>query len=200
MNSKTDGLTHDFDVRDIELTEFDRDITLKGWADLYRVGAIDLGPIFRRPLAILTPPRLSGVAGTATNLIQPSVVITDTTGTPYASFDMRETPARQPGVSVHFLASSYGITTAASYVFSFFVESSASITLQVSGLTLPGITPTGVGSKTSTGKRVIEVVYSNLAPTQPVHVEIIQTGGQQWAWYSTDIGYPPLVFDQVVSP
>jgi hypothetical protein len=200
MNSKADGLTQHFDIREIELTEFDHDITLKGWADLYRVGAIELGPIFRRPIATLTPPRLAGVPGTATNLIQPSVVITDTTGTPYASFDLRDTPARQPGVSVHFLASSYGITTPASYVFSFFVESSASITLQVSGLTLPGITPTGVGSKTSTGKRAIEVVYSNLAPTQPVNVTILQTAGQQWAWYSTDIAYPPLIFDQVVSP
>src|SRR3954453_17706766 len=121
MNSKTEGHANRFDVRDVELTDFDRDITIQGWADLYRVGAIDLGPIFWRPIATVSPPRLSGVPGTATNLIQPSVVITDTTGTPYASFDVRDPPARQPGVSVHFLPSSYGITTPATYVFSFFI-------------------------------------------------------------------------------
>jgi hypothetical protein len=197
MNSKTEGHANRFDVRDVELTDFDRDITIQGWADLYRVGAIDLGPIFWRPIATVSPPRLSGVPGTATNLIQPSVVITDTTGTPYASFDVRDTPARQPGVSVHFLPSSYGITTPATYVFSFFIESSATITLQVSGLTLPGVTPTGVGTKTSSGKRAIEVVYANLAPTQTVSADILQTAGQQWAWYSTTISHPPLVFEQV---
>lgn len=194
MNSKTDGLKDRFDVRDIDLADFDHDITIQGWAERYRVGDINLGPVFWAPIATVSPPRLSGVAGTATNVIQPSVVITDTTGTPYASFDMRDTPARQPGVSVHFLPSSYGITTPATYVFSFFIESSASITLQVSGLTLPGLSPGGVGSKTSTGKRAIEVVYTNLAPSQPVSADIIQTAGQQWAWYRTTIGHPPLVF------
>ena len=187
------GLYEHFGDRDIELATFEHDITLTGWAEKYRIGELDLGPIFWAPIATLTPPRLADGKGASTNLIQPSVVITDTTGTPYAGFDMRDTPARAPAVSVGFTPSKYGITTPATYVFTFFVETSASITLRSSGLTLPGATPSGVGSVTFTGARAITVIYRNLAASQPVWAAIQQESGGQWAWYRATVGYPPLV-------
>lgn len=182
-----------FGDRDIDLATFEHDIPLKGWAEMYRIGQIDLGPIFLAPIATLTPVRLADGKGATANLIQPSVVITDTTGTPYAGFDMRDTPARAPAVSVGFKPSAYGITTPATYVFTFFVESGAHVTLRSSGLTLPGATPSGVGSVSFTGKRALTVIYHSLPASQPVWAAIQQESGGQWSWYRTTVGYPPLV-------
>ena len=130
----------------IEVADFESDMTVEDWAQLYRSNTINLGPLFFSPFAEVSPVKLKAAAHTDTNLIQPSVVITDTTGTPYAGLDMRDTPARQPAVSVHFLPSDFGITGVGNYVFQFYVESTSSITLKTSGLTfLPGVTVQGLG-------------------------------------------------------
>jgi len=193
MNTTASALYEHFGDRDIDLAAFEHDIPLKAWAEKYRLGDIDLGPIFLAPLATLTPPRLADGKGASTNLIQPSVVITDTTGTPYAGYDMRDTPARKPGVSIGFRPSAYGITTPATYVFTFFVEASAQVTLRSSALTLPGLNPSGVGSATFTGARAMTVIYHSLPANQPVWAAIQQESGGQWAWYRATVGYPPLV-------
>ena len=179
----------------IEVADFESDVTVEDWAQLYRTNTINLGPLFFSPFAEVSPSKLKAAAHTDTNLIQPSVVITDTTGTPYAGLDMRDTPARQPAVSVHFLPSDFGITGVGNYVFRFYVESTSSITLKASGLTfLQGVTVQGLGSSSGSGQRTISVTYLNLPPGQPVTADITQTAGEQWAWYRTSIGHPPLIF------
>lgn len=107
---------------------------------------------------------------------------------------MRDTPARNPAVSVAFTPSTFGITAVATYVFTFYVEASEQVTLRSSGLSLPGATPDGVGSTTLSGGRALTVIYRDLAPAQRVWVAVEQTAGGQWSWYRTTIGYPPLVF------
>ena len=62
------GLYEHFGDRDIELATFEHDITLTGWAEKYRIGELDLGPIFWAPIATLTPPRLADGKGASTNL------------------------------------------------------------------------------------------------------------------------------------
>ncbi len=199
MNSKeASGLFEKFEERDLDIAIFEHDVDAKGWAEKYRIGEIDLGPIFWPPaLATLTPPRLAGVTGTAVNLIQPSVVICDTTMTPFASFDMRDTPARKPGLQLAFTASAYGISTPGTYVFTFFVESGGSVTLRAGGLQLPGLMLSGTGDIAGTGARTITLVYKNLAANQRVFVGLEQQAGGQWAWTRATIGFPPLVFEQV---
>ena len=198
MNSKESGLFEKFEDRDLDLATFEHDIDAKGWAEKYRIGEIDLGPIFWPPaLATLTPPRLAGVAGTAINLIQPSVVICDTNFTPFASFDMADTPARKPGLQVAFTASAYGISTPGTYVFTFFVDSGGSVTLRAGGLQLPGLMLSGTGDFAGSGPRTITLVYKNLAANQRVFVGLEQQAGGQWSWVRATIGFPPLVFEQV---
>ena len=199
MNTKVPKIfTKKFEERDLDVATFEHDIDAKGWAEKYRIGEINLGPIFWPPaLAEITPPRLAGVPGTAANLIQPSVVICDTNFTPFASFDMRDTPARKPGVQVAFTASAYGITTPGTYVFTFFVDSGASVTLRASGLQLPGLQLSGTGDFAGSGARTITLVYKNLAANQRVFVGLEQQAGGQWSWVRTKIGFPPLVFEQV---
>jgi hypothetical protein len=198
MNKKASGLLGDFKEHDLTVADFEHDVSVKGWAEKYRVGDINLGPIFWPPsLADLTPPRLAGphtgLTGTAINLIQPSVVICDTRFTP---FDMADTPARKPAVAVAFQADVYGITSAGTYVFTFFVDSGAAVKLRTSANPMPaGVTVTGLGDFTGTGARTVTVIFKNLPPSQRVALSLEQQTGRQWSWFRTTIGYPPLVFE-----
>jgi hypothetical protein len=201
MNKKAPGLLEEFRERDLTVADFEHDVDVKGWAEKYRVGEVNLGPIFWPPaLADLTPPRLAGpptgLTGTAINLIQPSVVICDTRFTPFASFDMADTPARKPAVAVAFQADSYGITNAGTYVFTFFIDSGASVKLRTTANPMPsGVTVSGLGDITGSGARTITVVFKNLPPSQRVALSLEQQSGRQWSWFRTKIGFPPLVFE-----
>lgn len=179
-----------------DLADFESDITIADWTERYRVGDLVLGPVIFAPIAEVSPVHLRAAAHTDTNLIQPSVVITDTTGTPYAGFDMSDTPNRQPAASVHFLPADFGITTPGDYVVRFYVDTTAGVRLTTS--VSPGVTVLRANSDSRTGAHTVTFTFVNLAPNQPVFADITQTEGTRWSWYRTTISYPPLVLTPAV--
>lgn len=179
-------------VRD--LATFEHDLTIEDWAERYRVGQINLGPFIFAPFAEVSPSHLKAAAHTDTNLIQPSVVISDTTGTPYAGFDMTDTPNREPAVSVHFVPSDFGITGVGTYVIAFYVDTASGVRLTTS--VNPGVTVLRPNSDSRTGAHALSFTFVNLPPTMPAVATITQTQGTQWSWYRTTIAYPPLVLTQ----
>lgn len=174
----------------IDVAAFEHDVTLRDWVELYDLGELH-DPFWFRPFAEVNPSQLKAAAHTDTNLIQPSVVITDTTGTPYAGFDMRDTPNRKPGVAVHFLPSDFGFTQPGTYVVTFYVDTTGGVRL-VTGVN-PGLTVNRPTSDSRTGQHTVTFTFVSLAPTQPVYAEVSQSVGTQWAWYRTTLGYPPLI-------
>lgn len=192
MNTQTAGAFERFGESGSDLAAFEHDLTISDWAERYRVGDIHLGPVIFSPFAEVSPTNLRTRAHTDTNLIQPSVVITDTTGTPYAGFDMTDTPNRQPAVAVHFLPTDFGITTVGTYVLRFYVDATSGVRL-VTGVNA-GVTVLRANSDSRSGPHTVSFTFVDLPPSQPVYADITQTQGTQWSWYRTTISYPPLVF------
>ncbi len=147
--------------------------------------------VWYRTIETLSPVKTVGLGRTNVTLIMPTIVQTDAT-TPYAGFDRRATPNRNPVAQVHFLPAAYGNTAPATYVVSFSIETTGPVTFTVSAPTFIGGV-SGAGSRSVDGATNVSVVFSQLAPTQPVYVALEQTTGAQWNWYSTRIAYPPFV-------
>ncbi|MGW9629313.1 hypothetical protein ACWGST_01305 [Agromyces sp. NPDC055520] len=192
--SKLDDARSEFDERVVELADFEPDIRLEEWAEKYRLGELVLGPIFWAPIDVLSPVHTVGKGRTNLTLIRPTIVQTDA-ATPYAGFDRRESPTRNPAVSIHFEPAAYGITGAGTYVCTFSVESGGPVTLNADGYAAGG-TVVGAGPRSVTGKQTVSITLKNL-PASGGSASVEQTAGASWSWYSTRISYPPLVFEQV---
>ena len=110
------------DARVVDFGTFEADLTADDWIAKHRAGELGgVGPIFMPPFEVLTPANTVGLGRTNLTLVRPTVVQTDA-ATPHASFDRRESPNRNPAVSVHFNPGAYGVTWTGTYVFSFLVE------------------------------------------------------------------------------
>lgn len=192
--SKELGSRSEFDERVVEFADFESDIRLEDWAEKYRIGELVLGPIFWAPIDFLSPVHTIGKGRTNLTLIRPTIMQTDAV-TPYAGFDRRESPTRNPAVSIHFEPAAYGITGVGTYVCTFSVESGAPVTLNASGYAASG-TVVGAGPRSVNGKQTVSLTLKNL-PAYGGWAAIEQTAGASWAWYTTRISYPPLVFEQV---
>ena len=182
----------EFDERVIAFADFEPDIRPEAWAEKYRIGELALGPIFWPSIDLLSPTRTVGAGRTNLTLIRPTIVQTDA-ATPYAGFDRRESPSRNPAVSIHFEPAAYGITGTGSYVFSFAVEAGAPITVTASGYAASG-TVVGGGARSVNGKQTVSITLNDLPPYGG-WAAVEQTAGASWAWYSTRIAHPPLVFE-----
>ena len=110
-----------YDDRIIGTGDFEPDVSVEDWVAKYRLGDLVGGPIFWTAIETLTPTRTIGKGRTGLTLIRPTILQTDA-ATPYAGFDRRESPNRNPAVSVHFNPGAYGATGPGTYVFTFAVE------------------------------------------------------------------------------
>ena len=198
MTTESNDLSaHRVGERVVEAADFEPDLTAADWTAKFPLQDVLGTPIHFAPHEVLTPAKTVGRGRTNLTLIRPTVVQTDAT-TPFASFDLRESPNRNPAVSVHFNASAYGITWTGTYVFTFAVDAPTRAGFTPSGFAGSG-TVDAAGSIRFAGRRVITVILRNVPPNQDVNAAIEQTSGETWSWFSTSIGRPPLVIDTVSS-
>ncbi len=175
-----------FEDRGIDLTTFEKDLTLEDWTRIVHF------PWFPPPIEVISPVHTIGKGRTNLTLGAPDILQTDA-ATPYAGFSYRATPAGGPFVSVHFQPSAYGITTTATYVIAFLLEAASPVTLNAGGYAGGG-TLSGTGPKTLVGKKSLSVVLNNVPANGQVNAFFQQSSsGGAWTWYSTSIEYPPLV-------
>lgn len=183
--------------RVVDAAEFEADLTAADWAAKFRVDDVALTPIHLAPFEVLTPVKTVGRGRTNLTLIRPTILQTDA-ATPFAGFDLRESPNRNPAVSVHFNASANGVTSTGTYVFTFAVDAPTRAAFTPSGFAGSG-TVDAPGSIRFAGRRVITVILRNVPPNQDVFAAIEQTSGESWSWFSTSIGRPPIIIDTVAS-
>jgi hypothetical protein len=188
----TDG-DRDDAAESVTFAEFESDLTAEDWMTKRRAGELGVGPIFWAPIEVLSPVKTVGKGRTNLTLIRPTILQTDATE-PYAGFDRRESPNRNPAVAVHFNPGAYGATGVATYVFTFAVEAYTRCGFTPSGYAGSG-TVDAPGSIRFEGRRVITIILRNVQPGQDTWTSIEQTSGENWSWFSTRISHPPLVFD-----
>ena len=188
----TDG-DRDDAAESVTFAEFESDLTAEDWMTKRRAGELGLGPIFWAPIEVLSPVKPVGKGRTNLTLIRPTILQTDATE-PYAGFDRRESPHRNPAVAVHFNPGAYGATGVATYVFTFAVEAYTRCGFTPSGYAGSG-TVDAPGSIRFEGRRVITIILRNVQPGQDTWTSIEQTSGENWSWFSTRISHPPLVFE-----
>jgi hypothetical protein len=177
-----------FEDRTIDLTAFEKDLTLEDWTRIVRF------PWFPPPIEVLSPTRTIGKGRTNLTLGAPDILQTDA-ATPYAGYSYRQTPAGGPFVSVHFEPAAYGITTTATYVIAFLLEAASPVTLNAGGYAAGG-TLGGTGAKTLVGTKAFSVVLGSVPANGQVNAYIQQAApGGSWTWYSTSIEYPPLLVE-----
>ena len=177
----------------VDLSAFESDVTAADWLAKHRAGDFGHGPIFWPPIEVISPARTVGRGRTNLTLIRPTIVQTDT-ATPFAGFDLRESPNRNPAVSVHFNPGAYGATANGTYVFTFAVDAPTRAAFTPSGFAGSG-TVDAPGSIRFSGRRMITIILRNVPPAQDTFAAIEQTSGETWSWFSTRIGHPPLVVD-----
>jgi hypothetical protein len=177
----------------IDLSTFEKTLSFKELATEIRLNDVIHLPWWLQPIEVISPTHTVGKGRTNLTLIAPEIMQTDTTGTPFASFNFRQVPSGGPGVSVHFTPSAYGITTTANYVMSFLRSVSGPTKLSISGSVIGG-TVTGAGTKTVNGNVAMTVVLNNVQASQVVNAAVQQREpGQSWSWFSTSIEHPPLI-------
>jgi hypothetical protein len=182
-----------FSKRKVNPDRFPSDLPLKYWKDLFLpVSALRNVGLFIFPIETLSPAKTVGRGRTNLTLIRPTIVQLDA-ATPYAGFDRRESPNRNPAVSVHFEPKAYGITAVSTYVMVFSIEVfGQAATFNLSGFAGGG-TVANSGSRTVSGQTKVSLVLRNVPPSAQVWGAITQTAGGQWNWYSVQARYPALV-------
>lgn len=179
-----------FDKRKVNLDKIKLDFTQR---DLKRIfdPVIDIGtlPIFSWPIETLSPVKTVGRGRTNITLIRSTIVQTDA-NTPYAGFDRRESPSRNPVAQVHFEPKAYGITAPSTYIMSFRIEAVGACTFNLAGSF--GFL-TNAGARTVNGLTTISLTFKDVPSNQQIFGYIEQTAGGQWNWFSTDVRYPSLV-------
>jgi len=130
---------------------FETDLTAEDWGAKRRAGELGFGPIFWAPIQVLSPTVTVGLGRTNLTLIRPTIVQTDA-AEPYAGFDLRESPHRNPAVSVHFNPAAYGATGPGTYVFTFAVDAPTRAAFTPSGYAGSG-TVDAPGSIRFSGRR-----------------------------------------------
>ena len=178
-----------------ELGEFESDLTSEDWAAKLRADDLRRGPIFWAPIEVLSPSKTVGLGRTNLTLVRPTVVQTDTS-VPFAGFDRRLSPNRNPAVSVHFNPGAYGATGPGTYVFTFAVDAPTRAHFTPSGFAGSG-TVDAPGSIRFEGRRVITIILRDVPAGQDTFATIEQTAGESWSWLSTRIAHPPIIFEPI---
>ena len=182
-----------FDKRSINLAKFKPDLTAKDFKALFPpAGGIITFPFF--PIETLTCTKTIGLGRTNLTIIVPTIVQIDR-ATPRASFDRRATPSRNPIIQMHFEPSAYGITSVATYIMEFTIQAFGQSTFNLTGFAGPGSILNG-GTKVLNGQVKVSLVMQNVPPSQQTFGFLEQTAGVAWAWFSTQVRFPPIVISQ----
>ena len=96
----------------------------------------------------------------------------------------------QPGtVTVHFEPIAYGITSVATYIMVFNIQTVASTTFYLGGDVGTGSLP-NAGNRTLSGSFSLGLIMQDVQPSQQTWGVLHQVSGSGWSWYSTAIQYP----------
>jgi hypothetical protein len=135
----------------------------------------------------LTPTKTVGRGRTNLTLIAQTVFQTDAT-VPRASFDVRA-QARKPAAQMHFQPSGYGITSVATYIMEFTVETFGQSTFNLQGGPF-NVNILNAGTKTLNGLSGVALVFKDLPPSSEVFGFLEQTSGAVWNWFSISVASP----------
>ena len=180
-----------FDKRSVDFAKFKPDLTVKDLRKLFGpkrgVVVFPFGPI-----ETLSPIRTIGRGRTNLTIIMSTIVQIDST-VPTATFDRRATPSRDPIIQMHFEPIAYGITSVATYIMEFRIQTFGQSTFTLSGGPVP---VTNAGTKVLNGPAKVSLIFPNLAPAQQVFGFMQQTAGSAWSWFATEVRFPPIVISQ----
>jgi hypothetical protein len=118
--------------------------------------------------------------------VSPTILQTDA-ATPYAGFGTGDGT-----VSVHFEPIAYGITSVATYIMAFNIQTFGSATFYLGGYVGSGSLP-NAGNKTLNGSVTVQLVMQNVQPYQQTYGYLRHISGASWNWYSTVIKFPDIV-------
>jgi hypothetical protein len=96
---------------------------------------------------------------------------------------------------MHFEPSAYGITSAATYIMEFTIETFGQSTFNLDGFAGSG-TLVNKGSKVLNGQVRVSLIMQNVPPAQQTFGFLEQTAGGPWNWFSTQVRFPPIVLTQ----
>jgi hypothetical protein len=182
-----------FDKRSINLASFKPDLSAKDFKNLFApVGGIVTFPFL--PIETLSCTKTIGRGRTNLTIIVPTIVQVDAT-TPRATFDRRATPSRNPIIQMHFEPSAYGITSVASYIMEFTIETFGQSTFNLDGFAGSG-TLVNKGTKVLNGQVRVSLIMQNVPPAQQTFGFLEQKAGGAWNWFSTQVRFPPIVISQ----
>jgi hypothetical protein len=138
------------------------------------------------PIEVLSPIKTVGRGRTNLTLVNPTILQTDAT-TPYAGFGEGDGT-----VSVHFEPIAYGITSIATYVMVFNIQTVGSANFTLSGYVGSGSLP-NAGNKTLNGSVAIGLIMKDVQPYQQTYGYLRHLSGGRWNWFSTIVKFPDIV-------
>jgi len=181
-----------FDARKVDVEKFKPDLSIKKLAGLFGFPP-GFGLDFLT-IDALGVPRTVGRGRTNLTFIRPTIVQADA-ATPFASFDMRESPSRRPAISMHFEPGAYGIKSPTSYLMVFSIECFGQTTFQVGGFAGSG-TLTNTGTKAANGKSSVTIGFENVLPGEQTHGFLEQTAGAPWNFFTARVRFPFPILEQ----
>ena len=135
-------------------------------------------------IEVLSPTKTIGRGRTNVTLLVPGGGILQTDATvPYAGTGLDGT------VSVHFEPIAYGITSVATYIMVFNIQTFGSVTFYLGGDVGTGSLP-NAGNKTLNGSVSVGLIMTDVQSYQQTYGVLHQVSGASWNWYSTVIQFP----------
>jgi hypothetical protein len=182
-----------FDKRTVNLARFKPDLSEKDFKNLLTpIGGVIIFPF--QPIETLSCTKTIGRGRTNLTIIVPTIVQVDAT-VPRASFDRRATPSRNPVIQMHFEPGAYGITSVATYIMEFSIETFGQSTFNLNGFAGSG-TLVNTGTKVLNGQVRVSLIMQNVPPSQQTFGFLEQTAGGAWNWFSIQVRFPPIVISQ----
>ena len=175
-----------FSKRQIDVERFKSDVSDNELAALLAFPGGIIIDFFS--IDVLGIPRTVGKGRTNLTYIRPTIVQADA-ATPFATFDRRESPNRNPAISMHFEPSAYGITGPSTFLMVFSVECFGASTFNLDGFAGSG-TLANNGTKTLNGKTAVTLQFSNVPPGQQVFGFLEQSAGVAWNFFTARVRFP----------
>jgi hypothetical protein len=175
-----------YDSRRVDIEKFKLDVPVKKLVGF--LGFPDKINLDFLTIDALGVTKTVGKGRTNLTFIRPTIVQADA-ATPFATFDMRESPSRRPAISMHFEPGAYGINSPTSYFFVFSLECFGQTTFQAGGFAGSG-TLTNTGTKTANGKVGITIGFENVQPGEQTHGFLEQTSGGAWSFFTARARFP----------
>ena len=180
-----------FEDNKVDFSKFKTELSAVDIAKLvWTGGGVVIWP--RAPIDTLSPIKTIGQGRTNLTLINPTIVQIDA-ATPYAGFGNGTGT-----VSVHFEPTAYGITSVATYIMVFHIQTVGSATFTLGGYVGSGSLP-NAGTKVLNGLVTVQLVMQNVQPDQQTYGFLQETSGAAWNWFSTVIKFPDIVLEPIAA-